>query len=142
MVAIDADAGGVAADLRAIDPGLKVRFAENGNPPFWAVYHESEDGRNTYLVLTAVAHMTPLGTWGGLDQRIVKRIQEIDPQGRGGYDFASEVQKQDAEARERHRQRFRDRVGETGEKAIYAIRKDLGSKSRAFKPRDTGGRAA
>lgn len=132
MVLIDADVCGVAADLRDLDPGLKVRFAENANPPFFAVYHESEDRRTTQLVLTVKAHQTIAGTWAGLDQRVVDRLKEIDAQGRSGYDFAAEVEKQNKRAHEEHRARFRERAGEIGEQAAHAVRKDLGSKKRAF----------
>lgn len=134
MVLISADAGGVAEDLRRIDPGLKVRFAENGNPPFWAVYWESEDKRTTQLVLTVAAHQNSSGVWEGLDQRVVKRIQEIDPHGRSGYDYAKELERL---ARERERARvydFEQKVGPLAEQAAAAVRKDLGSryKGRAF----------
>lgn len=132
MVLIDKDVCGVAADLEAIDPGLKVRFAETADPPFFAVYHESEDRRTTQLVLTVKAQQTPHGTWAGLDQRVVDRIREIDSQGRSGYDFAKEVEKQNRRAHEEHRARFRERAGEIGEQAAHAVRKDLGSKKRAF----------
>jgi hypothetical protein len=138
MVLIDADAGGVAADLKAIDPGLKVRFAETATNPFFAVYWESEDRRETQLILTVQAHKTVSGTWGGLDQRVVDRIREIDSQGRSGYNFADEVEKQTRRAHDEHRQRFRERAGEIGEQAAHAVRKDLGSKKRAFIDRKPG----
>ena len=135
MVLIDADAGGVAADLRSIDPGLKVRFGENGNPPFWAVYHESRDGRETHLVTTAQAYQTASGVWTGLDQRIVDRVREVDSHGRSGYDYAREVERQNERARESNRAVFRERAGEIAEHAAHAIRKDLGSTAKAFIPR-------
>lgn len=137
MLLITADVGGVAEDLRQIDPGLKVRFAEAGNPPFWAVYHESEDGRTTHLVLTAEARQTVSGVWAGLDQRIVSRVRQIDSHGRGGYDYAAEVERQNREAPERRRQAFREKIAPTAELAAHAVRKDLGLryKGRAFVPR-------
>jgi hypothetical protein len=133
MVLIDADAGGVAADLRAIDPKLKVRFAENGNPPFWAVYEESEDGRTTHLVTTVQAHQTRSGTWAGLDQRVVERIRQI---GHSSYDYAAEVERQNREASQAAKRRFEEQTGPLAEQAAFAIRKDLGMryKGRAFKP--------
>lgn len=133
MVAIDKDVGGVAEDLKRIDPGLKVRFAETGNPPFWAVYHESDDQRTTYLVLTAQAHQTRSGTWSGLDQRIVKRIMEI---GHSTYDYAKEVQRQNQEADRARDEKVREGIREKGELLAHAIRKDKGSTARAFIPRD------
>lgn len=138
MVLIDADVGGVAAEIKAIDPGLKVRFAEAASPPFWAVYHESEDRRTTQLILTAQAVLTASGTWSGLDSRIVERVREIDAQGRGGYDFAKEIQAQNERAVENRRRKFRESIGETVEQAAHALRKDRGTryKGRAFIPKD------
>lgn len=138
MVAIDADVGGVAADLAAIDPGLKVRFVENG--PHFAVYHEEQtvDGVSTYLVLTVQAHQTATGIWGGLDQRVVERVRQIDGWGRGGYDYPAEVEKMNARARKDARAEFQEKMGILGEQAAHALRKDRGTryKSRTFVPRD------
>jgi hypothetical protein len=133
MVQIHEDAGNVAADLKQIDPHLKVRFAEAGNPPFWAVYHESDDGRSTHLVLTAQAHQSSTGAWTGLDQRIVKRVMEI---GHSSYDYAAEIEKANQQVTADRHHAFRERVGEQAEKAAHALRKDLGAKykGRIFKP--------
>lgn len=136
MVLIDADVGGVAADLRAIDPCLKVRFAEEAREPCWIVFWESEDGRTTYLVTTAQAYLSASGMWTGLDQRIVDRIRMIDPQGRGGYDYAAEIQRQNEQAARDAKHRRMEMLGELGERAAHAVRKDVGSTARAFVPRD------
>ncbi len=136
MVPIGADAGGVADDLRRIDPGLKVRFAEAGRPPFWAVYHESEDGRTTELVLTCTAYQGHTGVWQGLDQRVVQRVREIDPA--NGYDYAAEVEKQNRQAAVDKRKAFAEKVGPIGELAAFATRKDLGVK-RSIPVGDKGG---
>jgi hypothetical protein len=131
LVEIAHDAGNVAADLQRIDPHLKVRFAEDGRPPFWAVYHESDDGRSTYLVLTTEAHQTKSGIWTGLDQRIVKRVMEIS---HSSYDYAADLERVNAQVKAAKRQRFREQVGAYAEQAAHALRKDLGYKSRIFKP--------
>lgn len=141
MAIISADAGGVAADLAAIDPGLKVRFAENGNPPFWVVYHETEqpDGSTCQeLVTTAEAYQTNSGVWEGLDQRIVTRIREIDSESRSGYNYADELEKAERSRHAKARADFAERIGDTAERAAAAVRKDLGSRyrGRAFIPRD------
>lgn len=137
MVAIDADVGGVAAELKRIDKGLKVRFATPpGRDPYWVVFHD--DGQTQNLVLTAKAWQTHSGVWAGLDHRIVARVREIDAQSRSGYDFVKELDGQ-RERRDRERKRqFADRVGEIGELAAHMTRKDLGEryKGRAFVPRD------
>lgn len=134
MLEVDADVGGVAEDLKRIDPSLRVRFAEAGNPPFFAVYHESEDGRSTYLVLTVKAYQTSTGVWAGLDQRVVKRIMEI---GHSSYDFAAEVERANVSAKSRTRKEFREKVEASAEEAAFALRKDLGVRyrGRAFIPK-------
>lgn len=138
MVQISADASTVAADLERIDKGLRVRFAENGNPPFWAVYHESEDGRVTHLVLTAQAHQTISGTWAGLDHRIVERIEQIDPMGRGHYDYAADLERATLDAHAHRRDGFKEKMGDVAERTAHAVRKDLGEryKGRTFVPKD------
>lgn len=137
FVEIDGDAGGVADDLRRIDPSLRVRFAENGNPPFWAIYNESEDKRTTYLVLTVKAYQTNSGVWSGLDQRVVKRIEQI---GHPEYDFGAELEATNRQVKQDNRAAFAEKMGPLAELAAHAIRKDLGAryKGRAFLPRDIG----
>lgn len=130
MVLISADVGGVAKQLREIDPGLRVAFAERGNPPFWRVFWESEDRRETYLVTTVQAVQNRSGTWEGLDQRLVETIKSIDP--RGGYDYATALQTAERERREKAHREFRERTGPYGERLAWALRKDLGIKDRAF----------
>ncbi len=136
MVEISADAGGVADELKRIDPSLKVRFAETANPPFWAVYHESDDRRTTYLVLTAKAFQNRSGVWEGLDQRVVKRVMEI---GSSTYDYAREVEAINLKAERAKREKVRKRVEDHGEEAAHAVRKEMGwrYRGRAFVPKDT-----
>jgi hypothetical protein len=132
MVLIDADAGGVAQDLQSIDPNLRVRFAEAADPPCWIVFWESDDRRETQLVLSAAAHQTDTGIWTGLDQRVVERVREIDSQGRSGYDYAAEVAAQNARAHKAKRDRFSEKIGEHAGELQHALKKDLGVKNRAF----------
>jgi hypothetical protein len=129
MVLISADAGGVAEDLRRIDPCLKVRLAESGNPPFWAVRYESDDGRDTYLVDTFQAHQNRSGVWEGLDQRVVRRMEKISHQ---SYDFAAELQKHNQAVAKQGRSKFHEKIGEAAGPLAHALRKDLGIKNRAF----------
>jgi len=136
MIVLDAEAGGVAADLRAIDPCLHVCFSPESK--CFIVYWESEDGRDSYMVLSVNAHQNNSGVYEGLDERVVQRIRQIDPQGRGGYKYAEELEqaarrRQKAQADARH-----EMLGELGELAAHAVRKDLGAryKGRSFIPRD------
>lgn len=114
MVLVPADVGGVAQELQRIDRSLKLRYSERQD--YWAVYTESDDGRETHLVLTAKE----------CDHRIVKRVQEIDSHGRSGYDYAQALEHAALERRRLAKQRFDEQVGEAGELAAHAVRKDLG----------------
>jgi hypothetical protein len=137
VVVIDAEMSQIVADLQAIIPEIRVRFAEEAKEPFWAVSLISDDGLSHHLVCTAKATMTSSGTWAGLDERLVQRIAELDSHGRGHYDYAKEVERQNLEAKKRQRREFRERMDEIGEHAQRELR-DAGvgrSQSRAFIPR-------
>lgn len=137
MVVIDAEASQVVKDLQAMIPEIRVRFAEDAKPPFWAIYVLEADGRSTHLVLTQQATLTSSGTYAGLDQRVVERVAEIDPQGRGHYDYAKEIEQASELARKRGRERHRERMDEIGEQAQRELRQHMGKKpSRIFVPRD------
>lgn len=137
MVLISSETSTVAADLEAIDPRLKIRWCENGNPPYFAVYHAPEGGcpcpdpncEHGDLVLTARQ----------CDDRIVQRVREINPEGPGRYDYTKALE-QRRKARERTEKHERDeRNGELAEQVAHAVRKDLGLgpyKGRIFKPRE------
>ena len=128
-VLIDADASSVAADLQRIDKSLRVRFAENGRPPFWAVYSETVDsqGRTSqHLVLTQQAHQTRSGTWTGLDNRIVERVRYIDSHGTGGYDYTGALERETRARPERARKEFAEKTGDGGERMAHALRRELG----------------
>lgn len=149
MHVIDADAGGVAEGLRRIDPGFQVRFAEAGNPPYFVVFYQHcaahrdhdvscadcREGRATDLVLTQQAYQNAFGVWEGLHEGVVHRVQMIDPRGRGGYDYAREVERQNREADVSRRRNVRERIEEHGDKLAHALRRDLHlDKARVFVP--------
>ncbi|HEX9007330.1 MAG TPA: hypothetical protein VF889_08540 [Bacteroidota bacterium] len=134
-VTVDADIGGVAADIKRLDPCLNLRYSESAG--CFVVYRVHRNGepcrrddpeRTEELVLTAQE----------CDQRIVKRLEFIDPHGRGGYDYAQAVERAVLEAKENSRKEFRERLGDVAEQTAHALRKDLGEryKGRAFIPRD------
>ena len=126
FVEVSADVGSVVAELRRIDPGLKVRFNERGQ--CWHVYHQPDE-RNTYLVLTAQAHQGVTGVWMGLDNRIVERVRRISSD---DYDFAAEVEKQNRAADKAKADHKAETLGEAGERAFHMIRKLEGRTDRAF----------
>lgn len=146
MVVIDADVGGVAEELRRIDPGLRVRFAARGNPPCWAIMYQhcgqhkdwqpdcpfcTDDERMPGdLVFTRKAWQNRSGVWEGLTHEVVDRVRMIDPRGTGGYDYAKEVERQNQAAEAAKDRRVRERVGEHGELLAWGIRKDLGKRYR------------
>ena len=141
---LSADACSVAADLQAIDKGLKVRFAERGK--CFVIYHEAHPGcphnagpeGHSYLVRSVQAYQNRLGTWEGLDSRIVERFREIDPKG-GRYDYAQALERAALERERKLKKEREEMFGEIAELGAHAIRKDLGLgpyKGRVFKPRD------
>jgi hypothetical protein len=130
LIQIEADVGNVAADLREIDPGLRLRYSELGE--YFVVYHFTDLGNGEtkeQLVLTAQE----------CDARIVHRVKEIDAQSRSGYDFTAELERVDREREKRIAERFRERIGEASQRLRHAIRKDLGIKTTAHVPRDPDG---
>lgn len=133
FVTIDADVGGVVADIQRLDKTLRVRFAEAGRPPYYVVYRVHRNGdpcadddpeRTEELVLTAQ----------DLDHRVVKRLQYINPEGRSDYDFAKAVEKQSKARGDIRLRRFREKIAEHAGEAQHALRKDLGQKPSIFVP--------
>ena len=131
MVTITADIGGVAEDLRRLDKCLRLRYSESGD--CWIVYRvhrnnepcrEDDPERTEELVLTAQE----------CDNRIIKRLEFIDPQGRGGYDFVKEVERAARDQKEQERRSYREKVSEAAELVAHEIRKAEGAryKGRAF----------
>jgi hypothetical protein len=123
FVEITDDVQNVAADLAAIDPGLRLRYSEAGG--YFVVYHVQElpDGkRREHLVTTAQE----------LDQRLVQRIRAIDA--RTGYDYARELDRLEREAEQQRDREFSERTGPIAERLAHAVRHDLGVQSRIFVP--------
>lgn len=144
LVQIDPDPEGVAdvrraaADLRALDEGLKVRLSERQE--CFIVFHERHDGcphngsDDQYLVTSVDAYQTSAGTWAGLDQRVVERLRRIDPS-KGDYGYAERLERNARERRVRAEKERLERLGDPGERLKHAIRKDVGYKGRIFLPR-------
>ena len=129
MVLIDADAGGIAEQMRRIDPKLKLRYSEAGE--YYVVYVEEQrpDGRvDQHLVFTAQE----------CDGRIIRRLEQIDSHGRSGYDYVRELEKAQQEQKESVMEKFRQAAREHGPELYHALRRDLGVKDRIFVPRSVG----
>jgi hypothetical protein len=134
MVTITADVGGVAADIQRIDPCLKLKRSKSTG--IYVVYRLHRNGepcrdddpeRTEELVLTARE----------CDQRIVSRLEFIDSQGRGGYDYADALERARRDREARERAVFHERIGGTAELAAHELRKATGDRyqGRIFLPR-------
>jgi hypothetical protein len=130
-VVVDADSCALVRDLKEIDSSLNVRFVD-GPQPFFAVYQDIKHPDGSYeqhMVTTAQAYPTSFGTYTGLDGRILDRVREIT---HSSYDFAKEAEKKRKEYMDTERRQKEDYLGQLGEQAAHALRKDLGVKTKAF----------
>lgn len=117
-VLIEADVGNVAADLRDIDPALRLRYSEKGE--YFVVYFEPPDRPgDQQLVLTALE----------CDQRIVNRVRQIAS---ADYDYVAELDRIDREAERDKTNANRQRIAEGAEKLYFEIRKAQGIRARAY----------
>jgi hypothetical protein len=125
MVTVSADVGSVAADLQRLDRCLKLRYSESGD--CWIVYRihrngepcrEDDPERTEELVLTAQE----------CDQRIIKRLEFIDPQGRGGYKYADALEQASRDAKGQQRATYREKVENTAELVAHEIRRAEGAR--------------
>jgi hypothetical protein len=123
-ILIEADVCNVAADLKRIDPYLRVRWSELGE--YFVVYREVEKSDGSVdqdLVLTSYE----------LDQRVVKRVEKIS---HSSYNYGKELEKAEDQAKRDQEHIFDEQVGDIGQKLAHAIRKDLGDKSDAQRAAD------
>jgi hypothetical protein len=114
LIAIDDDVQGIANDLFAIDPGLRLEYE-----PFedvWVVKYVglNEIGEHEERLVASYAEC---------DQRIVRRMREI---AQPGYDFAGELDRLDREAEARHEHEMSEKIGPAAEKLAWALGRDLG----------------
>jgi hypothetical protein len=116
LVGISDDVGGVAQQLREIDPGFRLAYSEAED--ITIVSHD--DGDSEELKFTAKG--TP-------DHRIVQRAREIASP---GYDFLADLEATDRAAEKARYDQFREKVGDAGERLAYALRKDLHVENRVF----------
>ena len=133
-VVIGADSSNTVQRIQALDPTLRVRFSPRAG--VFAVYHEH---RPIPPVLTCRGHQNASGTWEGLDDRVVRRLEYIDGHGRGGYDFAKELERARLEREKREHDRFAKRTEDGAERMAFDIRRELGLgslKGGIFVPRD------
>jgi hypothetical protein len=133
-VVISADSSATVAEIQKIDPTLRVRFSPRAR--MFAVYH---DHTPVPPILTCRAYQNSSGTWEGLDNRVVRRLEYIDREGRGGYDYAKALERETLKREKRTRDEFAERTADGAERMGFAIRKELGLGSLRggiFVPRD------
>lgn len=118
---VDADVGNIAAQLRELDPRLRLQYNEKSEV-FWVV-EVSEDGQEERGVFSAQE----------CDGRIVDRARRIASE---SYNLVAEMDRIDKEAEKRIDDEFHERAGEAGEHAAHALRKDLEDQHRIVVPKD------
>jgi hypothetical protein len=110
LVFVPDDVCNVVRDLQRIDRRFRVQAAEDLS--LYIVFLEESDG--SQQLVTNARH---------LDQRLVKRIQEIADE---RYDFVAELDRVEAAADRAFEARQREQIGDLGERLAHALRKDLG----------------
>lgn len=131
---VSSDTGGVAEQLRRLDPCLHLKYSERGECFIVYRVHRNNEPcrlddpeRTEELVLTAK----------DCDQRIIRRLEYIDREGRSGYDYAQALEDVNRRQKNQERYAFREQVGEAGEHVAHEIRRAEGAKykGRVFVPR-------
>ncbi len=113
MHVINADAGGIVARMRRIDPNLHLRYSEAGE--CYIVYWVSPETRQEELV----------ATYQELDQRIAADLERLEHmQRQPGYSYADELDKKDAQAEKDGNDAHKEAMAASAEKLHYALRKD------------------
>lgn len=128
MMIVENDVGNVATDIQAISDDLRLSYNERGD--YFVVYQviELPNGYvKEHLVTTSKT----------CDPRLVQRVREITSD---AYNFAEEMEKQDAKADKEHDARMREKVGEKGERLSHALRKDLGVEKDSARSRKNWGK--
>lgn len=114
-IVIDEDVAGIARDLRAVHPDLRLGYNERGE--YFVVYQldrEAATGNVTgeHLVTTAVE----------LDQRLLRRVEQVV---HPSYNLADEIDRLDKEIDADNARKHHEVAGEKAERLAHAIRKDV-----------------
>jgi hypothetical protein len=122
-IRVEDDVGSIAKQIQEISPRLKLEWNWKGE--FFMVIETADtpDGLEERLVTTCRE----------LDGRLLQRVREITSP---SYSFLDEVERIDLEAERDKDRRFSERVGEAGEHAAHALRKDVGATNKAFVSKD------
>lgn len=118
FVEIDRDVLDVCHQIREIDRSLGVDW--NDDAEYFRVYQLVDGQKHT--VTTALE----------LNGEVVERIRRI---AHPSYDLGAELERLDNEADRENEHRFREQVGEFGERLLHAARKDLQVQNQVFLPR-------
>ena len=117
-VVIEDDVLDIARRIKEIDPSLLLRWNELGE--YFVVAQIIGDEEK--LVTTTTE----------LDERLIHRLKHI---AHASYDVGKEAERIDKQADKEAEHRFRERVGEAGEVAAHALRKDLQDQTRIIVPK-------
>ena len=128
-VAITADVGDIAKQLREINPDLKL-FYNSQAAAYCVELHTTESNGSV------TEHL--VGAYDEIDARVLTRIRQVM---HPDYDLEAEIAKSEAAADRAQEQKMAEALGDAGEKMGFALQKDLSRheigrtlKSRAFIP--------
>lgn len=130
MAEVSPEVNAFAADLAAINPDLRLRLIEQEGT--FVVYQEYDiEGsaeRGQHLVTTWDCEEN-----GALDQRLLNQVAQWEYDRRNGHDdIVAELHRVE-DQREREAEAAHDeKFGPIAEKSVWALRRDLGVKERAF----------
>lgn len=116
FIHIDAEVNEIAAQLKALDSRLHVRYSESGG--YFVIYsreeHEPEGTGHAILYPEE------------LDGRVVKEIERVLWKNRQpGYSYAAELEEKEAADKKQRDYEFSEALGESAERLAHALRKDL-----------------
>lgn len=113
---VEADVGGVAAELARIDPSLVLRFHEHSE--HWSVVGRDARGEE-YLVTTCEG----LGPRRTVDPRVVDRVRQAFSE---GYDAAADSRATNDRVRDAARRLTEERLGKLAEEVAFDVLAESG----------------
>ena len=124
LIPVEEDIFHVAERLKRIDPGLHLSFHKTEG-----VFVLQWKGLNEKAELVEEF----VGAYKELDGRLIHLVERLAArENRNRYELAKELDRLDAQVDRDAEHDFYEKQGPIAEELAYAIRKDLGTKSRAF----------
>ena len=116
----------IEKEIRAIDPSLKLRFTEKDGKRCPIVFQEIR-APNGKVVKDQL-----VGFYDVADQRIVRRMEEIRPGGRGKYNLSQELERSEARSDRSSRHGTAEVIGEMAQEMELPVKRYLGIKDRIY----------